>query len=151
MCTNISIICQAEAQRRFCTLDKKKQGRGSSVAAMRLLCSIQFQTILLLLVVLQHVQTLSVFGISIATSTYFSGNETDHQALLTFKAQITCAPENIFSSWNDSLNFCEWEGVTCGRKHRRVTVLDLSTRGLVGSLSPYIGNLGKLLGTSGVP
>uniref|UniRef100_A0A2N9FZR7 non-specific serine/threonine protein kinase n=1 Tax=Fagus sylvatica TaxID=28930 RepID=A0A2N9FZR7_FAGSY len=38
-------------------------------------------------------------------------------------------------------HFCEWEGVTCGRKHRRVTVLDLQSRGLVGSLSPYIGNL----------
>nr|XP_023900157.1 receptor kinase-like protein Xa21 [Quercus suber] len=78
---------------------------------------------------------------SIATSTYFGGNETDHQALLAFKTQITRDPENVFSSWNDSLHFCEWEGVTCGRKHRRVTVLDLQSRGLVGSLSPYIGNL----------
>ncbi|XP_030938745.1 receptor kinase-like protein Xa21 [Quercus lobata] len=108
---------------------------------LRLLCSIQFQTILLLLVVLLHIKTLSVSGSSIATSTYFGGNETDHQALLAFKRQITRDPENVFSSWNDSLHFCEWEGVTCGRKHRRVTVLDLSTRGLVGSLSPYIGNL----------
>ncbi|KAK4566995.1 hypothetical protein RGQ29_003015 [Quercus rubra] len=108
---------------------------------LRLLCSIQFQTILLLLVVLLHVKTPSVSGISIAASTYFGGNETDHQALLAFKTQITQAPENVFSSWNDSLHFCEWEGVTCGRKHRRVTVLDLSSRGLVGSLSPYIGNL----------
>ena len=88
-----------------------------------------------------HVQTLSVFGIGLATSTYFGGNETDHQALLAFKTQITRGPENVFSSWNDSLHFCEWEGVTCGRKHRRVTVLDLHARGLVGSLSPYIGNL----------
>ena len=107
----------------------------------RLLCSIQFQTILLVLVILLYAQTLSVFGISIPTSTYFGGNATDHQALLAFKTQITRDPENIFSSWNDSLHFCEWEGVTCGRKHRRVTVLDLSARGLVGSLSPYIGNL----------
>ena len=119
-CTDISIICQAEAQRRFRTLDMKRQGRGSSVAAMslRLLCLIQFQTIFLLLVVLLHVQTLSVFGIGLATSTYFGGNETDHQALLAFKTQITRDPENVFSSWNDSLHFCEWEGVTCGRKHR---------------------------------
>ncbi|KAL4632597.1 hypothetical protein ACB092_04G063000 [Castanea dentata] len=109
--------------------------------SLRLLCSIQFQTILLLLVVLLHVQTLAVFGISIGTSTYFGGNETDHQALLAFKTQITRDPENVFSSWNDSLHFCEWEGVTCGRKHRRVIVLDLQAKGLVGSLSPYIGNL----------
>ena len=109
--------------------------------SLRLLCSIQFQTILLLLVVLLHLQTLVVFGISIGTSTYFGGNMTDHQALVAFKTQITRDPENVFSSWNDSLHFCEWEGVTCGRKHRRVIVLDLQARGLVGSLSPYIGNL----------
>ena len=108
---------------------------------LRLLCSIQFQTILLLLVVLLHIKTLSVSGISIANSTFFGGNETDHQALLAFKRQITCDPENVFSSWNDCFHFCEWEGVTCGRKHRRVTVLDLQSRGLVGSLSPFIGNL----------
>ncbi|KAL4632600.1 hypothetical protein ACB092_04G063300, partial [Castanea dentata] len=76
-----------------------------------------------------------------STFSYFGGNETDHQALLAFKKQITHDPENILSSWNDSLHFCEWEGVTCGHKHRRVIVLDLSSRGLVGSLSPYIGNL----------
>ena len=82
-----------------------------------------------------------VFGISIGTSTYLGGNETDHQALLAFKTQITRDPENVFNSWNDSLHFCEWEGVTYDRKHRRVIVLDLQARGLVGSLSPYIGNL----------
>ncbi|XP_075662777.1 putative receptor-like protein kinase At3g47110 [Castanea sativa] len=109
--------------------------------SLRLLCSIQFQTILLLFVVLLHVETLAVFGISIATSTYFGGNETDHLALLGFKTQISRDPKNIFSSWNDSLHFCEWEGVTCGHKHRRVIALDLQARGLVGSLSPYIGNL----------
>ncbi|XP_030938744.1 probable LRR receptor-like serine/threonine-protein kinase At3g47570 [Quercus lobata] len=108
---------------------------------LRLLCSIQFQTILLLLVVLLHIKTLSVSGSSIATSTYFGGNETDHQALLAFKRQITRDPENVFSSWNDSFHFCDWEGVTCGRKHRRVTVLHLRSKGLVGSLSPCIGNL----------
>ncbi|XP_065629649.1 receptor kinase-like protein Xa21 isoform X1 [Quercus suber] len=109
--------------------------------SLRLLCSIQFQTILLFLVVLLHVETLSIFGISTASSTYFVANETDHHALLSFKTQITRAPENVFSSWNDSLHFCEWKGVTCGRKHRRVTVLNLRSSGLVGSLSPYIGNL----------
>ena len=122
------------------------QGRRSSLAlaAMslrRLLCSIHFRNILLLFVVLPHVKTLVVFAGSTATSSYFGGNETDHQALLAFKTQITHDPENVFSSWNDSLHFCEWEGVTCGLRHKRVTVLDLQSKGLVGSLSPYIGNL----------
>ena len=122
----------------------KRQGRGFSLAAMslRLLCSIHFQTILLLFIALLHVKIPTIFAVSsTSTFSYFGGNETDHQALLAFKRQITHDPENILNSWNDSLHFCEWEGVTCGHKHRRVIVLDLSSRGLVGSLSPYIGNL----------
>ncbi|KAK2999489.1 hypothetical protein RJ639_024066, partial [Escallonia herrerae] len=35
-------------------------------------------------------------------------------------------------------------GVTCGRRYSRVTVLDLSSRGLVGPLSPSLGNLNFL-------
>nr|XP_023900158.1 receptor kinase-like protein Xa21 [Quercus suber] len=122
----------------------KKQGSGFSLATMslRLLCPIHFQAILLLFIALLHVKIPTIFaGSSTSTFSYFGGNETDHQALLAFKKQITHDPENILSSWNDSLHFCEWEGVTCGHKHKRVTVLDLSSRGLVGSLSPYIGNL----------
>ena len=65
---------------KFCILEMKMQEMS-----LRLLCPIQFQTILLLLVVILHVETLAVFGISIGTSTYFGGNETDHQALLAFK------------------------------------------------------------------
>ena len=109
--------------------------------SLSLLCSIHFPAILLLFVVLLHVKTLAVFGDSTGTTSYVGGNETDHQALLAFKRKITHDPRNVFSSWNDSNHFCDWEGVTCGRKHRRVTILDLQTKGLVGSLSPYIGNL----------
>uniref|UniRef100_A0A7N2LKD2 non-specific serine/threonine protein kinase n=1 Tax=Quercus lobata TaxID=97700 RepID=A0A7N2LKD2_QUELO len=127
-------------------MEMKRQGRKSPVAAMSLslLCSIHFQAILLLFVVLLHVKTLTVFGDSTGTTSSVGGNETDHQALLAFKSKITLDPRNIFSSWNDSNHFCQWEGVTCGRKHRRVTILDLRSRDLVGSLSPYIGNLSFL-------
>ncbi|KAM4102289.1 hypothetical protein ACB094_05G212900 [Castanea mollissima] len=105
---------------------------------MRLLCSIHFQSILLLF----HVKsTLAVLSSNTGTSSYFGGNETDYQALLAFKTKITQDPGNVLSSWNESLHFCQWEGVRCGRKHRRVTVLNLPSRGLVGSLSPHIGNL----------
>ncbi|XP_030970907.1 putative receptor-like protein kinase At3g47110 [Quercus lobata] len=106
--------------------------------SMRLLCSIHFQSILLLFIVNS---TLAFLSSNTGTSRYFGGNETDYQALLAFKTKITQDPGNVLRSWNDSLHFCQWEGVTCGRKHRRVTVLNLTTRGLVGSLSPYIGNL----------
>ncbi|KAM4072379.1 hypothetical protein ACB094_11G134400 [Castanea mollissima] len=48
------------------------------------------------------------------------------------------------SSWNDSIHFCHWRGVTCGRRHQRVTVLDLQSQKMVGSISPHIGNLSFL-------
>ncbi|KAH9606348.1 hypothetical protein KSS87_023338 [Heliosperma pusillum] len=72
------------------------------------------------------------------------GNETDHTALLAIKSKLLDPSNRILSSWNDSIFHCSWEGVTCGRKHNRVTVLNLSSRGLAGTISPFIGNLSFL-------
>ncbi|TYH51526.1 hypothetical protein ES332_D10G281900v1 [Gossypium tomentosum] len=72
------------------------------------------------------------------------GNDTDQQALLQCKAKITGDQLNIMESWNSSIHFCQWIGVTCGRKHQRVTKLKLRFLKLSGSLSPYIGNLSFL-------
>ncbi|TYH51531.1 hypothetical protein ES332_D10G282300v1 [Gossypium tomentosum] len=47
-------------------------------------------------------------------------------------------------SWNSSIHICQWIGVTCGRKHPRVTKLKLRVLKLSGSLSPSIGNLSFL-------
>ncbi|OAY38521.2 putative receptor-like protein kinase At3g47110 [Manihot esculenta] len=69
------------------------------------------------------------------------GNETDRLALLEFKANIASDPYGTLRSWNNSVNFCKWQGVTCGRKHHRVTSLDLHELSLSGTVSPYIGNL----------
>lgn len=69
------------------------------------------------------------------------GNETDKIALLTLKAKITDDPFGFLSSWNDSIHFCQWRGVLCGRRHQRVTVLELTSQKLTGPISPYIGNL----------
>ncbi|XP_056162775.1 probable LRR receptor-like serine/threonine-protein kinase At3g47570 [Syzygium oleosum] len=68
-------------------------------------------------------------------------NETDRLALLEFKAGIARDPFGVLKSWNNSTGFCQWFGVTCGRRHRRVTALDLSSQALYGSISPHIGNL----------
>ncbi|KAL3739162.1 hypothetical protein ACJRO7_020544 [Eucalyptus globulus] len=68
-------------------------------------------------------------------------NETDRFVLLQFKAGIIKDPFGVLNSWNNSIGLCQWYGVTCGRRHRRVTVLDLSSQGLSGSISPHIGNL----------
>ncbi|KAJ0771954.1 putative protein kinase RLK-Pelle-LRR-XII-1 family [Helianthus annuus] len=77
-------------------------------------------------------------------STSDGGNETDHQALLSFKSMITEDPNRSLTSWNSSVHFCDWVGVTCGKRHRRVTVIQLESQGLVGSLSPHVGNLSFL-------
>ncbi|RWR78758.1 LRR.XII-like protein [Cinnamomum micranthum f. kanehirae] len=78
-----------------------------------------------------------------ATTTPFQ-NETDRLALLAFKAEITDDPLQALSSWNDSLHFCEWLGVTCGRTHQRVSALNLTSLSLDGPLSPHITNLSFL-------
>ncbi|XP_020420966.1 putative receptor-like protein kinase At3g47110 [Prunus persica] len=75
------------------------------------------------------------------------GNETDRLALLAIKAQIKQDPHNVLSSWNESIHFCSWHGVSCGRYHhqrQRVTKLNLQSQDLVGSLSPNVGNLSFL-------
>ncbi|KAG2701473.1 hypothetical protein I3843_06G043000 [Carya illinoinensis] len=85
----------------------------------------------------------SVLGI--ASTTYaIGGKEADRLALLEFKKGITHDPFMVFSSWNNSIDFCEWRGVTCGHRHRRVTKLHLAAKELVGSISPFIGNLSFL-------
>ncbi|KAF5771138.1 putative non-specific serine/threonine protein kinase [Helianthus annuus] len=75
---------------------------------------------------------------------YGSSAASDQLALLEIKSKITLDPQGALTSWNDSLPFCQWRGVTCGRRHQRVTMLDLRDSGLVGSLSPYIGNMSFL-------
>ncbi|XP_057514664.1 probable LRR receptor-like serine/threonine-protein kinase At3g47570 [Actinidia eriantha] len=73
-----------------------------------------------------------------------SGNETDRLALLAFKTEIKSDPFGSLNSWNQSLHFCQWTGVICGRRHQRVIVLNLDDRKLAGPISPHIGNLSFL-------
>ncbi|PIA40895.1 hypothetical protein AQUCO_02400156v1, partial [Aquilegia coerulea] len=74
-----------------------------------------------------------------------SSNKSDRFALLAFKSQIRDDPLGALASWNDSLHHCDWQGITCSRRHpQRVTVLDLRYQKLGGTLSPYIGNLSFL-------
>ncbi|XVE76528.1 hypothetical protein DITRI_Ditri12bG0181000 [Diplodiscus trichospermus] len=79
-------------------------------------------------------------------ATILNGNETDRLALVAIKARITHDPLGLTNSWNDSLHFCNWNGVICGPRHQRVITLNLSDHNLVGSLSPYVGNLTFLRG-----
>ncbi|GJR49702.1 kinase-like domain-containing protein, partial [Tanacetum coccineum] len=81
---------------------------------------------------------------SAAVSASSGGNETDYLALLSFKSKITHDPYKVLASWNHSFHFCDWSGVSCGKRHKRVTVLQLVSKGLEGSLSPHVGNLSFL-------
>ncbi|GJR88994.1 leucine-rich repeat protein [Tanacetum coccineum] len=74
----------------------------------------------------------------------YGGNETDYHALLSFKSMITHDPYKVLATWNHSFHFCEWSGVWCGRRHKRVTAVELPSKGLEGSLSPHVGNLSFL-------
>ncbi|KAG5533506.1 hypothetical protein RHGRI_027625 [Rhododendron griersonianum] len=65
-------------------------------------------------------------------------NKTDRLALLSFKELIAEDPLGSLSSWNNSLELCEWDGVTCSRKHQRVVVLDLRGKLLSKPLFPQI-------------
>lgn len=86
------------------------------------------------------------FGTPAAAAAAHGGNETDRLALLAFKAKITDDPFGVLSSWNESnIHLCsQWYGVKCGRRHQRVTVLDIGSQKLGGSISPCIGNLSFL-------
>ncbi|KAM7462611.1 hypothetical protein LguiA_030732 [Lonicera macranthoides] len=101
--------------------------------------SSQFQPLCTNILVALLMVTIAVKTASAANSN--TGNNTDYVALLAFKSNIMDDPYGVLNSWNDSSHFCEWQGVKCGNRHTRVTALDLTSSGLVGSLSPYIGNL----------
>ncbi|XP_004308628.1 PREDICTED: probable LRR receptor-like serine/threonine-protein kinase At3g47570-like [Fragaria vesca subsp. vesca] len=88
-----------------------------------------------------------LFSLMIITlaSSYPRENEVDRLSLLAFKSEIVSDALGILSSWNDTSNLCgEWQGITCGRRHQRVTVLDLQSSQLNGTLSSRIGNLSFL-------
>ncbi|KAK9665004.1 hypothetical protein RND81_14G083600 [Saponaria officinalis] len=73
--------------------------------------------------------------------------QTDSIALLRIKSEIVGSfDQGVLSSWNGSFHHCTWEGVTCERGNDRVSALDLSSKGLQGTISPFIGNLTFLVG-----
>ena len=91
-----------------------------------------------------HLHVILLFSINLLQPTITASaptNETNRLALIKFKESITHDPDMMLSSWNDSMHFCNWFGITCGRRHQRVTVLDLQGYKLRGSMSPHISNL----------
>ena len=71
-----------------------------------------------------------------------NGNYKDRFSLLEFKKMISHDPQQALMSWNVSTHFCSWEGVRCSVKNpSRVSSLNLTNRGLLGQISPSLGNL----------
>ncbi|XP_073036322.1 uncharacterized protein [Primulina eburnea] len=69
---------------------------------------------------------------------------TDEESLLAFKSRITSDPFNILArNWStmNGASFCFWVGVSCGRRNKRITALDLHGWNLEGTIAPHLGNL----------
>ncbi|KAL8506492.1 hypothetical protein ACS0TY_017399 [Phlomoides rotata] len=69
-------------------------------------------------------------------------SNTDMSSLLTLKSGFNS--HILANNWSQHTSFCTWVGVTYGRRHLRVTGLDLSDMGLRGSIAGEIGNLSFL-------
>ncbi|KAL6842194.1 hypothetical protein ACP4OV_028173 [Aristida adscensionis] len=78
-----------------------------------------------------------------ATCSNHNETDIDMLSLLDFKKHINLDPKGALTSWNGSTPLCRWTGVFCGNlKHpQRVTALDLTGQGLIGTISPSLGNL----------
>ena len=63
-------------------------------------------------------------------------DQTDKQALLEFQSNLSPNSRVSLASWNESFDLCNWTGVTCARKHKRVSGLNLSGMKLTGVISP---------------
>ncbi|KAK3156350.1 hypothetical protein QOZ80_2AG0106120 [Eleusine coracana subsp. coracana] len=72
-------------------------------------------------------------------------NASDYLALLSFKSHISTDTSQALESWgNRSIPMCQWRGVTCGRRgrrHGRVTAVDLENLGLAGVMPSSVANL----------
>uniref|UniRef100_A0A0E0JXB5 Receptor kinase-like protein Xa21 n=1 Tax=Oryza punctata TaxID=4537 RepID=A0A0E0JXB5_ORYPU len=74
-------------------------------------------------------------------------SDSDRLALMAFKKLLSGDPSRALASWGDvpsSTPTCQWRGVSCGvagRRRGRVVALDLAGVGIVGEVSPAMGNL----------
>ncbi|GLJ39679.1 hypothetical protein SUGI_0811190 [Cryptomeria japonica] len=72
-----------------------------------------------------------------------SSNHSDEAALMAFKAAISLDPYNSLLHWNPN-HTCNWTGITCSSRRQRVVSLNLTGMGLLGPISPFLGNLSFL-------
>ncbi|KAJ1275254.1 hypothetical protein BS78_05G122200 [Paspalum vaginatum] len=103
-------------------------------------CASMLPAILLLLLP-RVLQTMQGSFALVSTSPFSNDTTTDREALLQFKASLSQQSAPLVT-WNTTSDFCHWPGVICSLRHRgRVSALNLSSAGLVGTISPSIGNM----------
>ncbi|CDP05616.1 unnamed protein product [Coffea canephora] len=79
-----------------------------------------------------------------------SGNSSvtaDQSALLAIRERMMTSGSHqiLAKNWSVTSSVCDWIGVTCGSRHRRVTSLDISNMNLAGTIPPLLGNLSFLV------
>lgn len=73
-------------------------------------------------------------------------SSSDQSALLSLKSHITFDPHGIITSnWSTAHSICNWIGVVCGSRHKRVVALNFFNMGLEGTIPPNLGNLSFLV------
>ena len=71
---------------------------------------------------------------------------TDQSALLALKSSLILDPNSILvTNWTTRTSVCNWIGVVCGHRHKRVIALNIPSMGLVSTLPPNLGNLSFLV------
>ncbi|TVU33413.1 hypothetical protein EJB05_25229, partial [Eragrostis curvula] len=82
---------------------------------------------------------LLIFSVSPASSC----TQEEKTALLQFLDGLS-QDSGLATSWRNHTNCCMWEGIACN-EDGNVTDISLASMGLVGSISPSLGNLTRLL------
>ncbi|KAI4977411.1 hypothetical protein ZWY2020_057323 [Hordeum vulgare] len=83
-----------------------------------------------------------VLLVSLASPTK-SCNEQEKSSLLQFLAGLS-QDGGLTASWRRNTDCCRWEGITCS-PDGTITDVVLASRGIEGSISPFLGNLTGIL------
>ncbi|KAF7121484.1 hypothetical protein RHSIM_Rhsim13G0188900 [Rhododendron simsii] len=82
----------------------------------------------------------------VAMAAAASNITTDESALIALKAQLTVdADHTLMNNWTIGSSVCNWVGVVCGVRHKRVVALNIRGMGLMGTIPPHLGNLSFLV------